>query len=241
MVLNVSSRGLTKKLEAAFHHWDKRSRVAEYKQPMPEVEARQLAALSVAISREAGAHGTAVAEEVGRRLNWQVYDHQLLEAVAQDMGVRTKLLESIDEKRTAWLLEDFEQAFAVPMVSEPAYVHHLVRTMLALRAHGECVIVGRGAAQVLSGPDTLRVRLVAPLKARIEAICTDRGLPPEKAKKLLHDTDQQHAAFIQEHFQKDPAELNQYDLVLNTNRFGIAQCAGIIVEGVHALQSRRSR
>lgn len=236
-MLDVSSRGLTKKLEAAFRHWDER-RGAEEAQPQSKAQSKRPGALCVAISREAGAHGTAVAEEVGRRLNWQVYDHQLLEVVAQDMGVRTKLLESIDEKRTAWLLEDFEQAFAVPMVSEPAYVHHLVRTMLALGAHGECVIVGRGAAQVLSGPHTLRVRLVAPVNARLQAIREDRSLQLDQAKTLLRDLDQQHAAFVQDHFQKDPADLSQYDLVLNTDRFGIAHCAGIIVEGVNALQSR---
>jgi cytidylate kinase len=236
-MLDVSSRGLTKKLDAAYRHWDKRRHAADAR-PQPEAQSKRPGSACVAISREAGAHGTAVAEEVGRRLNWQVYDHQLLEVVAQDMGVRTKLLESIDEKRTAWLLEDFEQALAVPMVSEPAYVHHLVRTMLALGAHGECVIVGRGAAQVLSGPHTLRVRLVAPVHARVQAISEGRSLQPDKAKTLLRELDQQHSAFIQDHFQKDPADPNQYDLVLNTDRFGITHCAGIIVEGVKALQSR---
>ncbi|HZZ78432.1 MAG TPA: cytidylate kinase-like family protein [Gemmataceae bacterium] len=192
------------------------------------------------ISREAGTQGTAVAEEVGSRLQWQVYDHQLLELVAQDMGVRAKLLESIDEKRTTWLLEDFESALGVPMVTEPAYVHHLVRTVLALSSHGECVIVGRGAAQILSGPHTFRVRLVAPLQWRLQAVCREHGMKMDEAKAYLQDTDREHAAFVRELFQKDPAEAHQYDLIINRAHFGVAECAGLIVEGVRALQPRRS-
>ena len=35
----------------------------------------------------------------GRRLQWPVYDHALLEQIAKDLGVRTNLVESVDERR----------------------------------------------------------------------------------------------------------------------------------------------
>ena len=41
------------------------------------------------------------------------------------------------------------------------YVHRLIQTLLSLAAKGECVILGRGAAQALPPQTTLRVRLVA--------------------------------------------------------------------------------
>ena len=55
-------------------------------------------AWTVALAREAGTQGTAVGHEVGRRLGWPVYDHELLERIAQEMGLRTNLLESVDER-----------------------------------------------------------------------------------------------------------------------------------------------
>ena len=76
------------------------------------------------------------------------------------MHLRTKLLESVDERRTSWLVE-FAEAFSqLPLVSEVAYVRHLIQTILSLSVHGSCVIVGRGATHILPPATTLRVALV---------------------------------------------------------------------------------
>ncbi|MFO0953142.1 MAG: cytidylate kinase family protein, partial [Isosphaeraceae bacterium] len=44
---------------------------------------------NVALSREAGAGAGAIARMVGTRLDWKVYDHEMLEAIAQRMEVPT--------------------------------------------------------------------------------------------------------------------------------------------------------
>jgi hypothetical protein len=53
---------------------------------------------TIALTREVGARGTTVARELATRLGWQVYDHELLELVAQEMSLRTSLLESVDAR-----------------------------------------------------------------------------------------------------------------------------------------------
>ena len=226
MIHESLSDRLAQKLESAYCHWDMYRRSSS-----PN-------AFTVAISREAGTHGTTVAEEVGRRLKWQVYDHQLLNVVAENMGVQKKLLESVDEKQTSWLSEVFRRACAVPMVSEPAYVHHLTRTLLALSVHGDCVIVGRGAAQILPEANTLRVRLVAPMESRIAAIARERAVSLDEAKRFVETADQQHVTFIRDHFHKDPTNPEQYDLVLNAARFSVTECAELIIQCLHELQAK---
>src|SRR5690242_802733 len=104
---------------------------------------------TIALSREAGALGTSVAQELSKRLNWPVYDHELLEALAKDLGVRTRLLEQADEKPASWLQECIEAFAAVRTVSGTTYFLHLLKAFQSLSAHGECVIVGRGAALIL--------------------------------------------------------------------------------------------
>src|SRR5258708_28160646 len=52
---------------------------------------------NVCISREAGAGGGTIARMVGRRLDWKVYDHELLEAIAQRMEVPAEEVRGIDE------------------------------------------------------------------------------------------------------------------------------------------------
>ena len=45
---------------------------------------------TIALSRESGTQGTTVAQELGSRLGWPTYDHELLERIAQDMNLRTQ-------------------------------------------------------------------------------------------------------------------------------------------------------
>jgi cytidylate kinase len=217
-------------LQTVFRHWEER-RKAEVSR------ADQLGgrSLTIALAREAGTQGTDVAREVGTRLGWPVYDHELLERIAQDLGIRTRLLESVDEKRVGWLLEALGGLMPGPSASESAYVHGLVKTVLALGSHGECVIVGPGAAFILPAEATLRVRLVAPLKHRVASIAQRLGLSRDQAKCQTQALDRERDRFIRDHFFKDPTDPQNYDLVLNCARFGAVGCADVIVTAVERL------
>jgi cytidylate kinase len=209
-------------LERAQQHWH------QHQQQAP--------GFTIAIEREAGAPGTSVAQAVAARLHWPVYDHELLERIAEEMGLRVDLLKSVDERRQSWVLEVMEAFAGGKHVSESSYVRHLVHTLLALAAHGECVIVGRGAAQVLPRGSALKVRLVADLADRVKAISARFGLPAAEAGRKVEEIDRERTAFIRAHFQKDPAEPHQYDLILNTSRWSVADCAGLIVRALQILQ-----
>src|SRR5580698_6868380 len=84
----------------------------------PEAMVESLPAITVAISRQAGALGTSVANELGRRMSWPVYDHALLERMAEAMHVQVDLLKSIDERHVPWLIERMAACSATPFVSE---------------------------------------------------------------------------------------------------------------------------
>src|SRR6516225_4346905 len=101
-------------LERAEGHWQARRQQS--------VSPAAPAGLTIAINREAGAPGTSVAQEVGARLGWPVYDHELIEMIAKEMGLRVNLLETLDEKRQSWILEAMEGFSASPFVSENSFV-----------------------------------------------------------------------------------------------------------------------
>jgi cytidylate kinase len=228
-------------MEHLSHHWAEMRQGAAFSDRRPPAGH----AFTITVAREAGTQGTAVAREVGTKLGWQVYDHELLERIAQEMHVRTALLDSVDEKHQSWLLESVEAFLSAPQqsewepfVEESAYVRHLVETVLALGVHGECVIVGRGAAFILPAESTLRVRLVAPLKERIATLGRNLGLPEKEAAHRVRTLDRERADFIQDHFLKDPADPAQYDLVLNAARLPLPATAGLIIEALRQLQAR---
>jgi hypothetical protein len=191
----------------------------------------------LAISREAGAQGSRIGRAIGERLNWPVYDHELLPLIAQEMGLRAHLLEGMDERRRGWLTECMESLFAGSWVSESAYVRHLLETALSLSAHGRCVIVGRGSPFILPPATTLRVRIVAPLEDRIENARREFHLSFEQAARWVEKTDADRSQFVKAHFRKDPADLRHYDLLLNSSRFTIDECAELTIDALHRLQT----
>jgi cytidylate kinase len=238
MSRDVSLDRMVGAVERARRHWEGRHHLARAENE----DAVTAHAYTIAVSREAGTPGTLVAHELGKRLGWPVYDNELLERVAQEMGLRTELVRSVDEHHVGWLKEcvnECMQAIAeVPNVSESAYVKHLLEAMFSLSAHGECVIVGRGAAQLLPRGRTVRVRLMAPLEDRIAAIRQRLGLGRRDAVKHIEQTDRDRERFIRDNFRKDPGEIHQYDVVLNTSRYSVYSCAEIIIAALRQFQAQ---
>lgn len=188
---------------------------------------------NIALSRQTGSQGTAIARTVSSRLGWTVYDHELLEVMARDLQVRVKLLEDLDERHVSWLQETVEAFCNVGAIREATFVRHLVETMLALAARGRCIMVGRGSPFVLPAESTLRVRLMAPLEERISNVCQEQHLTRYEAARIIAKQDAEREEFIRQHFAHDPADARHFDLVLNTARFPAEECAELIVEALH--------
>jgi cytidylate kinase len=123
-------------------------------------------------------------------------------------------------------------------VSESEFVHQLVQTVLALGVHGECVIVGRGAAFILPAATTLRVRLVGPISERVKALSRKLNISESEAARQVRTTDRERNDFVQDHFLKDPTDPRNHDLVLNASSLSGAQNSELIVETLHRLQTR---
>lgn len=225
---------LMETLAKVLQHWETRGKAEASSNRDASPTSR---AFTIALSRESGARGTSTAREVGARLGWTVYDQELVERIAQEMKLRTSLLESVDEKRVSWLQECVEAFASVPSVSGRAYVRHLTETLFSLAAHGECVIVGRGAAQILPVETTLRVRLVAPVAWRIEAMSRKLGISTAEAGRQVAKIDRARIGFVEDHFRKDAADPRQYDLVLNSSRFSVGECAELMIEALRRLQA----
>jgi cytidylate kinase len=230
----MSRQGLLNRLPHVLEHARAQARI-------PENTADQAPVVTIAISREAGIDSAAIAHQVGKLLNWPVYDHELLERIAEEMGLRPDCLERVDERPVRWLVERLETFLSAPTVSEPRYLEHLIATLLSLAAHGHCVVVGRGAAHLLPPETTLRVRLMAPLKARAEASARTLGIQAREAARRLAEVDRARDDFVRQHFHQDSADAHNYDTILNCERFGPSQCAELIVKALGLFQASRDQ
>jgi cytidylate kinase len=192
------------------------------------------AALTVAISREAGARGAAIARRAGAKLGWQVYSQDLLEYICQEGTFRQDVLDHLPAAAGAWVEEQLQGFQRAQGADGNPTVLDLARMVLALGAQGEAVLLGRGAGCILPARSTLHVRLVAPLAERVAYVSQWMRLTEEEAAEQVRKSDRRRADFIQTHFQRQPGDVHQYDLVLNTTLLGEERCADLIVHAARA-------
>ncbi len=202
-------------------------------------EARPLTPpLTITINREPWSAGSAVAREVGRRLGWPVYEHELLEMVARKMRTLPEMLELIDEKPMSWLEQCVINLTSPHKLDQDSYLVHLETTIRGLGRQGRCIIVGHGAGLLLPPAKTLRLRIVGDPPDRIAAIRKSKGLSEKKAARLAEKAIQEQHDFFKKYFSKEISDPHLYDLVLNASHLTLAECAETIIEALHCRETR---
>jgi cytidylate kinase len=181
------------------------------------------------ISREKGAGGNAVAQLVGRRLGWQVFDHEIVDEIAQKAHVRRQLIESLDEHERAIIQDAIAQLLNPQAIGTLDYLVFLKQIVLTLGHQGDVIIVGRGARFILPGQFGLSVRLVAPVEARIRRIADKARLSLEAARVEVERTDRERLQFVHRHFGHDVTDPLSHDLIINTAAMNVEAAAEIVL------------
>jgi cytidylate kinase len=214
------------------------ARLHGYAKAQPAAKQPTGAPLTIAISRQAGAGGAAIARAVGDLLGWPVYDQELLMLIAKEKGLHTQLLEHLDERYVSWI-EEIAASFTSQSAGlEATYLKELLALLAALGKAGHGVIVGRAAAHLLHLESTLRVRMVAPRPVRVANTEKRLGIARAEAERWVDKTDKERENFVKYHFRKDPADVLAYDLILNSGRYSTGECAAIIVQAARLLEGQ---
>ncbi|MCS6978280.1 MAG: cytidylate kinase-like family protein [Gemmatales bacterium] len=197
--------------------------------------------LTVAISREAGSRGGTIGRRVGKKLGWQVYHQELLEYLAQEPYLSRGLFDVLDSAAAAWVEERVARLAEASQGEWRPEIRSLIRTILAIGARGEAVIIGRGAGCILPPSSTLHVRIVAPLADRVTYLSQLERLTREKAAEQVAARDSERAAFVAEQFGRQIQDVYQYDLVLNSSLLGEELCAELIARAARTKLESRGR
>jgi cytidylate kinase len=200
----------------------------------PETDSGMPRALTIALSREAGARGGTIARRAGEKLGWQVYTQEVLEYIAQEGSFRQEVVNNLSEPARLWVEKQLQHLIHDRNLSRNPTVVELTRMVLSLGAQGEVVLLGRGAGCILPAASTLHVRLVAPLAERVAYMSQWLRLTEDEAAEQVAKRDQRRTDFIATHFHRDAADVQQYDMVLNSSFLGEEACADLIVQAAHA-------
>jgi cytidylate kinase len=192
----------------------------------------------ITLSRQAEAGGEEIAGLLCQRANLKLADKAILARIARQEGLPLAQFAVFDESVPGPIeavLTEWRTS-----VSHGVYLRRLVQALLALEREDNVVIVGRGAAFVLTDPGTLHVRVCAPMPCRVARLLQRAGLYRSQAQRMLERADRTRARFIRESFQADIEAPPHYDLVLNTAEMPPDDAVEIILAAAQRKSSRRA-
>lgn len=176
----------------------------------------------VTISHQHGAGGAEVVRRLAQEMDLDVFDREILSQIAESTHLSERVVATLDEKARAWLADWLESLASRDFLSRSEYRYQLTRVVGAIARHGGAIIVGHGAHLVLGEGEALRVQLVAPLSARVEAVKRRSGRPEREARRDVEAVEAGRRAFVMQHFHVDLEDPTRFDMILNTARLGTA-------------------
>ena len=180
-------------------------------------------------SREKGAGGSAVAQLAGKRLGWQVFNSELVDAIAEKANVRRELIESLDERDRKTIQDAVVHLLSPQPIRKSGYLTHLREILLALGHQGDVVIVGRGAQYLLPSRFGLRVRMVAPLEIRVQRIASRENLSLRKARVEIERSDRERARLARREYGQTVADPLNHDVTINTAEMTVDAAADVVL------------
>ena len=181
------------------------------------------------ISREKGAGGSAVGQLAGKRLGWQVFDKEIVDAIAEKAKVRRELIESVDERDRATIQDAIGQWLHPQPIGTSGYLAHLREILLTLGHQGDVVIVGRGAQYVLPSRFGLRVRMVAPVEVRVRRIASRENLSLKAAQVVVESSDRERAKLASRQFGQNAGDPLNQDVTINTAELTVETATEVVV------------
>lgn len=186
----------------------------------------------VTVSRQYGAGGEEVAQALGARLGVPCFDKEILDRIVENAHVDRVLMEQLDEHFRGTLSENMTSLLTGKSLLSSDYRLHLFNVILAIARHGG-VIVGRGAHLILQNrPEVLRVRVVGSLDRRTRRVMAAESMTDREARARTREVDREREIFIHalyKHSEMDPAD---FDLILNTDRFGIDGAVDMVLRAL---------
>jgi cytidylate kinase len=192
----------------------------------------------ITISRAAGCTARKLSEGLAKKLNqnrkgdqWEVISKEILHHSAEILNMNPDKLKSIFEPKDRNLFDEVIQTFiSGDYQLEKKMIKTVINVIHKFGAEGHKIIIGRAANIICYDiPDSLHIRIDAPLKWRIEQIEKTKKISKEEALNFIKQTDINRKNF-RKSIKKDIHERNYHDVTINQASFSDDDIIDIIVD-----------
>ncbi len=190
----------------------------------------------IAINREYGAGGRALAAILSEKLGIPYYDRDFVKKTVDESGYDTEDVEREGEEmsRPSQVLNDLLNSTVSFNSSHDAIFRAEKKVILKL-AGSPCIMVGRCADRIVgeSGADTVSIYLHAPLEKRLKRTEELAEYGKMKPEKYLEDRDNKRRTFYKYYTGHEISDASNYTFCFDVGKISIPQCAQIILDYIN--------
>jgi cytidylate kinase len=162
----------------------------------------------VTFSRESGCPSKIIAQLLTDALNkrknvdksgeWRFISKEVVEAAARQLELNPDEVTQLLNSGGKGMVEDIMASFSQSYVSDHRMWKTISTVVRSIAAQGNVVIVGRVGAGILHNrPNTIHIRLQAPVEWRTREISRLRNITEKEALKFIQDIDKKRSALIE--------------------------------------------
>jgi len=185
----------------------------------------------ITISRAIGAGGEEVAARLSEKSGFHVFDGEILDSIARDLGIRERMADLLDEKTQSELQSWFLGMMTGRIIDQSDYIKSLTRLVGSLIALGEAILIGRGTNIIVGPRMGFHIRVTASRKKRIEKVAASMAVSHMEAEGLVDESDEARAHFVRKSFGADINDLTLYDLIINTDILSVEDAVDLAYAG----------
>lgn len=194
----------------------------------PDFAVQDKPGISLCISREYGARGGSIGRMLAKKLGWQVYDHEILQYMANHQAVLQELNTLISPSIKDWVDFNWSELTQKNIVNPNSDFENFAKIILSLGYLGKTVFVGAGAGLLLPRECRLHVRVVSPMEDRIAYISQYDRCTKQVATQKVISNDQKRIEFIKKNFPSLKQDTFDFDLLMNSSALGEDCCVQVI-------------
>ena len=185
----------------------------------------------ITISRECGCNASVIANKLSLELSkqkkhvsnvekWIWINKEILSDSAKKLNVHPHKIEHIFKAEEKPFLEDIVSSFFNSYISESIIKKTITDIIKLYAENGNVIIVGRAGSVITEYlPDSIHIKLIAPLTWRVDNFSKKNNLPAKEAKKIILNTDKNRENFIK-FFTKNTDNEN-YHAIFNCSKLSI--------------------
>lgn len=177
----------------------------------------------ISICRGTKSGGQAMAKCLAKRLGYPLVAREVVKEAASDLGVsEADLSRGMERTPRLWNRQSSERRLYIAAV-QAALAEHV--------AGGDLIYHGRAGQVLLAGlPGVLKVRLIAPMGARVHSLLESDGMDSTSAEQYIRHVDGVRARWVKMMYGEDVEDPVLYNMVINLKTLSIPAACTIVTK-----------